>query len=219
MSSAASEFLVSERVECLYTQISRSRTHVQEVPDSCIQSAEYIIQCFSNGATHEWSSEDHDPHVFAHFKNKVIDITHDEHWLENDSNGLTDYDLRRPLVCGEGITFVHRIPVTKGNERPYYMHFMAVVATGTFGGQPAVRLSNHMEKPRKGDPPMVALKTFDTTDWIGLRNVFFGEHAGEYAVGLLTVSPGRDQTNAGGNLRRNSLSRSGSGASNSDMEM
>ena len=40
---------------------------------------------------------------------------------------------------------------------------MAVVTTGTFGGQPAFRLSNHVEKPRKGDPPMVALKTVDTT--------------------------------------------------------
>lgn len=113
------------------------------VPISCIESAEYIIQCYMAGRILPWAAgQARLPHVFAEFGNRVINIS-DTPDFQNAAQGLTDFTFPLGLPGeGQGIICLNK---TANDLDGYNMHLGAVVAVDRDEGK--VLISNMMEQP------------------------------------------------------------------------
>jgi hypothetical protein len=175
-------FMVWENTLEFVSLGSRGTRGKRKVPASCIESAEYIIQCYSSGKFIEWAAgESRKPHVYATFGNKRINISETEnfHLL---ANGLTSYDFKGKLPGeGYGLICLNKTPKDLG----YNMHLGAVVACDT--GTGAVLISNMMEQAHIA----VSMKTIEyieiakPEDFITAN--FGGDGLKQYALGLLSI--------------------------------
>jgi hypothetical protein len=105
-----------------------------QVPESCIQSAEFIIQSCYNRNPPEWSpEEDAEPYVYMHFgSGDSVNITITQNIQNMDFSDRTDFnfDKYQPTI-GEGVAFINASN-KDANSRSYNMHFMAIlVVQGT----------------------------------------------------------------------------------------
>ena len=112
------------------------------VPKSCIESAEYIIQCYHAQKILPWAAgQSRAPHVYAEFGNKTFNIS-DTQDFHNSAAGITDYDFGDSLPAeGQGIICLNKTGADLTSDGGYNMHLGAVVATG----DGAVLISNMME--------------------------------------------------------------------------
>ena len=150
------------------------------VPRSCIESAEYVIQCIASRMLLEWSANQaRDPHVEAHFGNGVtIDITAKENF-QDSAEGLTDYPFTGLPQVGEGIICLNK---TK-TDLYYNMHLGAVIARS---GDRAL-LTNMMEAPH-----IAVMKAVIEPIEIGTADEFRSQNLAEsrhFALGLLRAKP------------------------------
>lgn len=160
---------------------SRGTRGKRAVPNSCIESAEYIIQCYAKGAILDWEAgASRKPHVYATFGNKRFNISETEnfHLL---ASGIKDFDFKGTLPGeGSGIICLNKTSEDLG----YNMHLGAVVAVDTEAKK--ILISNMME------PAHMAVK-MKTIDYIELASpeefltINFEEAAVKYAIGLLSV--------------------------------
>ncbi len=207
MSSAASSFVLEQAPPFVPVNDDGS-VGMFEVPESCIESAEYLIQCCYIGKAIRWNSGSKRPDVFAHMGNAIINITATEDCHTTVMPAHGSYPFSQLPVLGEGIVLFN---VGKdAGKGGYNMHFMAVVATGSFGGRPAVLVSNMMERQlRAGErTKMKQLQVLIVTDPTTLAAAFFGSKGKNYLTGLLSLSAGRDMMNTGGNLKNNTAAAS-----------
>ncbi len=98
------------------------------VPGSCIESAEYVIQCLANNNRHHWHvGQTVEPHVLAKFGNTTFNISEEPNF-HRDSRclSLTDHAFNGLPQLGQGIILLNK---TAEEGNPYNMHLGAVVAT------------------------------------------------------------------------------------------
>lgn len=152
----------------------------QQIPASCIESAEYIIQSIQGGTCLDWKAgETRTPNVYAVFgdgKEFNVSVTQDFH---KQASGVTDYDFDGSLPgIGQGIICLN----TSSSDLPYNMHLGAVIATD---GISKILISNMMEQV--GIP--VVKKTIEAVEVSSVEEFFttnFGASSrGSYALGLL----------------------------------
>lgn len=161
---------------------SRGTRGKRSVPASCIESAEYIIQCYSKRAFLEWKSGiSREPHVYASFGNKKFNISKTEDF-HLSATGVTDFDFTDGLP-GEGCGLIC-LNKTK-SDLPYNMHLGAVVAVDSESG--AVLISNMMEAAHVA----VSMKVIDYIE-ISSPQEFITANFGpeglkKYAIGLLSI--------------------------------
>jgi hypothetical protein len=101
----------------------------EEIPSSCIEGAEYIIQCIYNDKLHKWANnQKNKPHVMADFGGgKTIDITGTKDFHEKAiCTGLADFDFRNGLKLGQGIILLNNTGKDAGKGK-FNMHLGAVV--------------------------------------------------------------------------------------------
>ncbi len=161
---------------------------LEEVPESCIESAEYIIQSIINGKRHVWEeNKTVDPHVYAIFANGVeFDISECENFHEKIDEKVGDYPfqtLRGGLPgIGQGLVCVNK----HWRNRHYNMHLGAVVASARLkNAKHAVILSNMMHTEK-----MVEMVELQTTKWISSPDQFRSLLSSSYrnfALGLLAT--------------------------------
>lgn len=158
------------------------------VPNSCIKSAEYIIQCQSKGQIFAWTSTPPatSPSVEAVFGNGVkVDISKTEliSWASQNGSKLTDYPFTTLPSVGQGIILLHKKKLT-GDY--YHMHLVAVLACY---GDPTDEITvSAMAEPKSGTVNMAALKVKSITDLDEFRTKWFDGQEVEYAIGLLRMS-------------------------------
>lgn len=150
------------------------------VPKSCIESAEYIMQCIANKAVLPWSvGQTRNPHVVAYFgKGVAIDITATPDF-HLGAEGLEDYPFTSLPNVGEGLVCLNRTKSDLG----YNMHFGAVLARS---GDAAL-VSNMMEafgvKVVMAIPDTIEISSPDK-----FRSDNFHVDSAKYALGLLRVA-------------------------------
>jgi hypothetical protein len=104
------------------------------IPRSCIEGAEYIIQCIAvNDYARSWRvNQTLEPHVYAEFGGGIrINISEEANFHKNPiCVGLQNYDFATDPVIGEGIILLNK---TKG-DKAFNMHLGAIVAidNGTY---------------------------------------------------------------------------------------
>lgn len=161
---------------------SRGTRGSKKVPKSCIESAEYIIQCYANGKLLDWKAgESRSPHVYGYFGNKTINIS-DTADFHLSAAGLKDYDFKDSLPNeGQGLICLNK---TK-DDLDYNMHLGAVVAVNPEEGK--VLISNMMEQAH------IAV-SLTTIEYIEISSVsdfittnFGDDGADKYALGLLSL--------------------------------
>lgn len=150
-------------------------------PRSCIESAEYLIQCIAAGKKLAWAGANKTitPHVIAEFGDGVtIDISAEVNFSDTARPQLKDYEFPDGLPqIGQGLICLRRVP----SEEGYAMHLGAVIAVGE-GGDVA-RISNMMEAASV----KVEFATPQTID-IGSVEAFRSDNGlddSEYALGIL----------------------------------
>ena len=160
---------------------SRGIRGSKKVPKSCIESAEYIIQCYANGKLLDWKAGDsREPHVYAHFGNKSINIS-DTANFHLSASGLKDYAFTGLPVEGQGLICLNKTKKDLG----YNMQLGAVVAVNAEDGK--VLISNMMEQAHMA----VSLTTIEyieissVTEFITLN--FGDDGPASYALGLLDL--------------------------------
>src|ERR1700730_1453023 len=93
------------------------------VPDSCIESAEYIIQCFHRRQILNWEKgQIKDPQVYAHFANDKLNITKDA-IMKKDLTNFSSWKFTKLPESGQGICLINKT----NKDNPSNMHFMAVI--------------------------------------------------------------------------------------------
>ncbi len=158
------------------------------VPNSCIESAEYIMQCQSRGEIFTWTSTPPatSPSVEAVFGNGVrVDISKTEliAWAGQNGSKLTDYPFTTLPSVGEGIILLHKKNLT---GIYYHMHLVAVLACY---GDPTDEITvSAMAEPKSGTVNMATLKVKSITDLDEFRSEWFERQEAEYAIGLLRMS-------------------------------
>jgi hypothetical protein len=152
-----------------------------QVPDSCIESAEYIIQSIY-GENHgqrplRWvrSGIERSTHVIANFGNRTICITATLNFHDQDFSDLVDYNFVSLPNVGEGL-----ICLNKTSNLLYNMHLGAIVASNANQAQ----ISNMMEQ-KGNEVKMVPLQTIKIIHCDDFREETFGSLASKYALGLL----------------------------------
>jgi len=162
-----------------------------KVPNSCIESAEYVIQCIAQDKMLPWTHGDsRKPHVLAHFGNGLFCNISDADviaWAFSNASTLVDYPFgthgfsHLPKV-GRGLMLLHK---TKLESKVYHMHLAATVAS--WGSHPKTKIAvTDMFEAWTGPVTLQPLKVRAVSD-IGkdFRDAFFGPQASEYVVGLL----------------------------------
>lgn len=160
--------------------VDASGASVANVPRSCIESAEYIIQSISANKLLPWTKagEARTPHVFARFgDSKSINIS-DTAEFQNQAVGLKDYGFTSLPAIGQGLICLNNTTKDLG----YNMHLGAVVAADT--GK--ILISNMME-PFGKVVKLTALDTIEVTDVGSFRSSAFDTESDKYALGLLTT--------------------------------
>lgn len=159
------------------------------VPNSCIESAEYIIRKIYRGPAYTWTpaidgAPTENPHVYAVFGgNWYFDISDDEGWLDSLPEDLADYPFgsRELPGIGEGLCLVKKTP-GPNQACDYDMHFGAVLSGNAF----SVEISDNCEPP--GDVVFGALKKTRITRPGGFRKTIAGASKTHFALGKLTVN-------------------------------
>lgn len=159
--------------------VTRGGRSSANVPRSCIESAEYIIQSIAEGRRLEWrSGETREPHVIAHFKDVTIDITATPDFHRSrDVAGVEDYRFAALPEIGQGLICVNKT----GDELGYNMHLGAVVARD----DDRALISNMMEEVGIA-VMMVILHTIEIGSPYEFRSRNFSGIDDKYALGLLT---------------------------------
>jgi hypothetical protein len=175
----------------LYPSVIKSMFNQEKVPNSCIESAEYIIQCIASNRVLEWKpGQSREPHVYAHFgKGVVVNISNTPDFHNKVPRGLTDFpfdSLRGGLPgLGEGLICLNRT----GTDLRYNMHLGAVVLVMERAGTPpeyVVEISDMME-PFDQEVELVKLKSKLIRTADQFRSDSFRSWAPNYALGLLTT--------------------------------
>lgn len=100
-----------------------------QVPESCIESAEFIIQCIANKSYLGWKEgKTRKPHVMAEFGfNKKFNITTQANFHEDPSCvGLRSYSFGSWVPdIGQGLILLNK---KSADASTYNMHFGAIVA-------------------------------------------------------------------------------------------
>lgn len=154
----------------------------RSVPRSCIESAEYIMQCNYHGMALQWAAgASQTPSVYAYFGGGFeINISATPNFHEDPAvRGLADYDFKGLPLVGEGLICLNKT----AKDLPYNMHLGAVLARN---GTTAL-LSNMMEVPGIS----VAMVMPDTIE-INAPAEFITRNMGpdgtkHYALGLLRI--------------------------------
>lgn len=155
------------------------------VPNSCIESAELIIQA-KNRKTHaiRWvPNQTRTPHVWMEFADHIINIskTPGIHELQG-LHALNDYPFGDTLpALGEGIGIIKKTP---GNAK-YNMHFGARVETSS-----GCMVSDVSETK---SPPVVPL-TLMTLESVNDFRTGGYESVDNFALAKLTVTPDKSKT-------------------------
>ena len=154
---------------------------IQLVPESCIESAEYIIQCTAKSEILPWTQqEEREPYIYGLFGNGVIlNITQHEN-PPNGGTGLLDFVFTELPNVGEGLILLNK--TTK--NKPFNMHLGAVVAKGLSHLGETYILISHMFH-LKNDYGMEKLITLKITDVNDFRKKTFPNDTASYALGLL----------------------------------
>jgi hypothetical protein len=174
-----------------YPSVIKGFSHQEKVPNSCIESAEYIIQCIASNTVLDWEpGQSRKPHVFAHFGNGVtFNISNTTNFHNKAPKGLADF----PFEClrgglpglGEGLICLNKT----GKDLYYNMHLGGVVVVMENAGFPpsyVVEISNMME-PFNKEVKLVKLQSKLITTADQFRSGSFGTSAGDYALGFLTT--------------------------------
>jgi hypothetical protein len=175
-------------VSSLFMKQNGNVSDLAMVPNSCIESAEYIMQCQSKGYIFTWSSTPpaNSSSVLAMFgKGVTVDISKTEliAWASQHGSKLTDYPFTTLPSVGEGIILLHKKKLT-GDY--YHMHVVAVLACY---GDPTDEITvSAMAEPKSGTVNMAALKVESITDIDEFRTKWFEGQEAEYAIGLLRIS-------------------------------
>ncbi len=102
---------------------------IEPVPESCIEGAEFIIQCIASGKVLPWEvNKTRKPHVFAEFDSTSLNISTTVN-VHNYFGGLKSYRFKGLPLVGEGLVIANTGKDAKG----YNMHFGAVVARASDG--------------------------------------------------------------------------------------
>lgn len=152
------------------------------VPKSCIESAEYIIQCIAQNSILKYNYQEiRSPDVVAVFGHRRFNITRDAD-IQNDAEGITDYDFSCCLPeVGEGIILLNK---TKSDKK-YNMHLGAVVARDSNKA-----LISHMMENPKGKVVLAELETIEISCPEDFRTATFGPYGYRgYAIGKLEAQP------------------------------
>jgi len=160
---------------------ARSIRGSKKVPKSCIESAEYIIQCYANGGLLDWAAGvDRDPHVYATFGDRKYNISAEENFHQK-AEGTTNYKFDALPAEGSGLICLNK---TSG-DLGYNMHLGAVVAVNPEEGK--ILISNMMEAAHVA----VSLATIEVIEISSPEEFIvanFGEEGlGQYALGILTI--------------------------------
>ena len=159
------------------------------VPESCIESAEYIIQCIANGTTYSWVANQppRNPHVIAHLGNgKTINISTQRDLLEAAELSCS-YNFNGLPKLGQGLICVNR---TTRDIKPYNMHLGAVIATEMGGSKsrPVISkvLISEISEVNPSNVQMIQLDA-SNTKWYSSVAEFRGNLYDEncFALGLL----------------------------------
>lgn len=143
------------------------------VPESCIQSAETIIQQIYHGGGRISRST----HMFAHFKNLTFDASTDD-VLSYSGSALKSYQTYDWLPdYGQGIVLLNK---TSGDLQ-YNMHFGTVVAWKS--GEAVI---SHMFE-QVPNSSYALLQVITIASAVDFAQKTFGSGAGNYAIGLLTA--------------------------------
>jgi hypothetical protein len=152
---------------------------LNQIPRSCIESAEYIIQCLAAGGLLGWAEgQERTPHVIACFGNNVtFNITTQENFhTDPRCNGLVDYAFNGQLpAIGQGLILLNKT----GADQPFNMHLGAVIATA----RNRVKISDVSE-----NGPVAMIANWETKVLNTIED-FRGDDypANNFAIGLLTV--------------------------------
>lgn len=92
------------------------------VPESCIESAEYILQVTAGASTDWVRGKEREPYMIAAFGNKTLNATTGD--FVNEIDGVTDYDFNLIPNVGQGIVIAN----SGIDDDGYNMHFGAVFA-------------------------------------------------------------------------------------------
>jgi hypothetical protein len=182
--------------------VNQTRPKNKKVPESCIQSAEFIIQALTNPALVWKDGQNVKPNVWMHFgSGKSYNITAEEnvHELPNESNIDFNFDQHPPGI-GEGVAFINIGDDNVPNGH-YNMHFMAVlVAEGTERrGATGFVVSNLNENA--GPIKMVSLGESDNmkrvsgnSPWKAEKDKYQKDNGGTFRIALLSTSSTRPMT-------------------------
>jgi hypothetical protein len=178
----------------------------KKVPESCIQSAEFIIQTTRpENQSQVWvSGMDLKPAVWMHFENGSYDITNVDLLPEEKgkvSPVLTnsrDFNVRnRPPGPGEGVAFWN--VGSHAREHGYNMHFMAVLAISeTDKGEPVFVVSDVSAVDGEEDNPRLVslekdnIRTLIGSDcWHKERDEYQKDNGGDFRIAILSMSKRR----------------------------
>lgn len=180
--------------------VSSSKASDAKVPESCIESAEYIIQAYApNNRALKWKQgAEVEPHVWMHFgagNSYNISTQEDVHDLVDAANTDFNFDTRPPKL-GEGVAFINIGPDNQPNG--YNMHFMAVlVREGTASRTTGCVVSNLNElggqrvKEVSLNDPENMKRLSGGNPWKAEKEKYQKDNGGEFRMALLSASPTR----------------------------
>jgi len=162
---------------------------VTQVPNSCIEAAELIVQVLNTGsggsATWRKAGETRKPNVWAEFKSHRVNITSTANFHNKINMAVESYPFGSDLpALGEGICILNRGVDNDG----YNMHFGAVVAASPRG----VYVSN-MNEPSDEEVELSTLETMRLRHVDDFRSGGY-ENKDIFIIGKLTVSPDMSKT-------------------------
>ena len=154
---------------------SRSGRGIVNVPNSCIESAEYIIQSISNVNLLPWKrGQSQSPNVIATFGDREINISETENFHRN-TRGITSYKFDSLPNIGQGIICLNKTV----EDLPYNMHLGAVVASS----DESVLISNMMEP--EGEVGMALINIIEINNAEEFLTNNFGDMSSKYIIGIL----------------------------------
>ena len=168
------------------------------IPDSCIESAEYIIKVHDTGRAPAWrpgTNETFGRNVWLHFANASFNLATDSLLDVVPRHGIKSFDFTQfhTLRVGEGIAFLR--PTMRARSG-FNMHFQAILSDGR-----DYTLSNAMEP--EGDVGLTRLsQNIETIEyngkrtWFDLCDEFSRGQRATFVVGLLTTDPDADYDRA-----------------------
>jgi hypothetical protein len=147
------------------------------VPRSCIESAEFIIQCYVAGHILSWQRlQSREPHIIALFGGgKSYNVTDTQDFHNLVVSGLEDYHFTSMPTVGEGLICVNKT----SEQLDYNMHAGAVI--GVFEDETLI--SNMME-PFGVPVNLTTLQTISIRTPQDFRSLNLDD-ADKYALGLL----------------------------------